>query len=165
MTLPDILEDTVPQTDLDTTNVKTAEFLQEILLKAMSEGRLTSGIFECANVFRMSPDKVRLCVLPVSASTDVSVHIQHKLIEAYCWENEIPLLKVGSAEKLSAILHLGEKKIHQKSKKATPVTRASVDCSCVLVTNPTKHKTGEVDVNYSLFEDIWPQRVIELPPD
>ncbi|KAK3600068.1 hypothetical protein CHS0354_003907 [Potamilus streckersoni] len=165
MTLPDVVEEIVLKTDLDTTNVKTAEFLQEVLLKAMSEGRLTSGIFECANVFRMDPDKVRLCILPVTSSTDVAIHIQHKLIEAYCWENEIQLLKVGSAEKLSAILHFGEKKRHQKSKKATPVTRASVDCSCVLVTYPPKHERGEDDVNYAFMEDIWPQQVIELPPD
>ncbi|KAK3604490.1 hypothetical protein CHS0354_001169 [Potamilus streckersoni] len=165
MTFPDVLEETEQKTELDTTNVKTAEFLQKLLLKAMSEGRLTSGMFECANVFRTDPEKVRLCILPVSASTDVSVRIQHKLIEAYCWENEIQLLKVDSVEKLSAILNSGEKKMHQKSTNAMPVTTASVDCSCVLVTFSPKDARHKDDESYAFMEHILSHQVIELPPD
>lgn len=42
-----------------------------------------------------NPDNVMLCVLPeVSGQHDVTVDIQHTLIEAFCWENEIKLLKV-----------------------------------------------------------------------
>ncbi|KAL3869247.1 hypothetical protein ACJMK2_041954 [Sinanodonta woodiana] len=165
MTLPDIVEETVQKTDIDTANVKTAEFLQEILLKAMSEGMLTNGIFECANVFRMDPGKVRLCILPVTSSLDVAINIQHKLIEAYCWENEILLLKVDSVEKLSAILNSGGKSMHQKSKNEMPVTTASVDCSCVLVTYPPKDEQGKDDESYAFMEHILPHHVIELPPD
>ncbi|KAK3604493.1 hypothetical protein CHS0354_001173 [Potamilus streckersoni] len=165
MTFPDVVEETVQKTDLDTMSVKTARFLKEALLKAMSEGRLTSGVFECAKVFRMDPDKVRLCILPVTSSTDVAIHIQHKLIEAYCWENEIQLLKVDSAEKLSVILNSGDNKKHQKSKKAMPVTTASVDCSCVLVTFPPKGARHKDDESYAFMEHIWSHQVIELPPD
>ncbi|KAK3604491.1 hypothetical protein CHS0354_001171 [Potamilus streckersoni] len=165
MTLPDVVEETVQETAIDKTKVKSAEFLQEVLLTAMSEGRLTSGIFECANVFRMDPDKVRLCILPVTSSTDVAIHIQHKLIEAYCWENEIQLLKVDSVEKLSAILNSGGKKMHQKSTNAMPVTTASVDCSCVLVTFSPKDARHKDDESYAFMEHILSHQVIELPPD
>ena len=35
---------------------------------------------------------IMLCLLP--ESDDISVSIHHKLIEAYCWENDIIVIKV-----------------------------------------------------------------------
>lgn len=42
-----------------------------------------------------APDDVTLCILPVGDNGDVTVHIHHTLMEAYCLENDIKLLKVG----------------------------------------------------------------------
>ena len=36
-----------------------------------------------------------LCVLPNVDASDLSINIQHKLIEAYCWENSVNVVKVG----------------------------------------------------------------------
>lgn len=41
-----------------------------------------------------SPDSVMLCVLPEDASNDVALHIHFTLIEAFCWENDIRVVKV-----------------------------------------------------------------------
>ena len=35
-----------------------------------------------------------LCVLPTVDASDLSINIQHKLIEAYCWENSVNVVKV-----------------------------------------------------------------------
>lgn len=48
-------------------------------------------IFSC---FCSSPETVRLCLLPEMAETDVTVQIHHKLVEAFCWENDIEVVKV-----------------------------------------------------------------------
>lgn len=42
-----------------------------------------------------NPENVMLCVLPQATfESDVTIHMQHTLIEAYCWENDITVLKV-----------------------------------------------------------------------
>ena len=41
-----------------------------------------------------SPDTVMLCILPEDASSDVALHIHFTLIEAFCWENDIRVVKV-----------------------------------------------------------------------
>jgi len=41
-----------------------------------------------------SPDSVMLCVLPEDTSGDVALHIHFTLIEAFCWENDIRIVKV-----------------------------------------------------------------------
>jgi len=35
-----------------------------------------------------------LCILPEDASNDVALHIHFTLIEAFCWENDIRVVKV-----------------------------------------------------------------------
>ena len=40
------------------------------------------------------PEQVMLCILPKVSDGDTLVNIQHKLIEAHCWENDVNLVKV-----------------------------------------------------------------------
>lgn len=41
------------------------------------------------------PEDVALCLLPdVVDCDDVTANIQHKLVEAFCWENDIEVIKV-----------------------------------------------------------------------
>ena len=39
-----------------------------------------------------------LCVLPENAVDDVTLHIHFTLIEAYCWENDIRVIKVRTKD-------------------------------------------------------------------
>jgi len=41
-----------------------------------------------------SPDSVMMCILPEDASNDVALHIHFTLIEAFCLENDIRVVKV-----------------------------------------------------------------------
>jgi len=38
-----------------------------------------------------------LCILPEDAANDVTLHIHFTLIEAFCWENDIRVVKVQTA--------------------------------------------------------------------
>ena len=46
-----------------------------------------------------------LCILPQNASSDVALHIHITLIEAFCWENDIRVVKVSFALKLRLTLN------------------------------------------------------------
>lgn len=63
-------------------------------MRAKEEDRITSGVFECASYLESYPDQVMLCLLPEATPDDIAASIQHKLIEAYCLENDIQVAKV-----------------------------------------------------------------------
>ena len=45
-----------------------------------------------------------LCVLPQDVHSDVTLHIQFTLLEAFCWENDIRVVKVDDVDKLGVAL-------------------------------------------------------------
>ena len=69
--------------------------LRECVRQAVADNRVTCGVYECAKLLRCGSDNVMLCLLPSAGNAnDVTVHIQHTLIEAFCWENDIKLIEV-----------------------------------------------------------------------
>jgi len=50
-----------------------------------------------------SPDSVMMCVLPEDASDDVALHIHFTLIEAFCLENDIRVVKVQFCPELQLL--------------------------------------------------------------
>ncbi|XP_045158926.1 growth arrest and DNA damage-inducible protein GADD45 alpha-like isoform X1 [Mercenaria mercenaria] len=84
--------------------VDIGQVLVEVLKQAVSQGRITLGGFECAEVLETCPEQVMLCILPKVSDSDTMINIQHKLIEAHCWENDVNVVKVDSAEKLVSLL-------------------------------------------------------------
>lgn len=50
------------------------------------------GFFLCRN-----PEGIMLCVLSENSASDVTLHIHLTLIEAFCWENDIGIIKVTAA--------------------------------------------------------------------
>ena len=65
---------------------------------------------------------MEMCILREGESNDISINIQHTLIEAYCWENDICVQKVGLEEKLSNVL------VNEKDN-----LNNNTDYSCILV--------------------------------
>ncbi|XP_033737040.1 growth arrest and DNA damage-inducible protein GADD45 alpha-like [Pecten maximus] len=157
MTLPDNIECATEQSTRRPTDIGMA--LREVLVKALANNRLTSGVFSCVTLLNTQPEDVSVCVLPdVGPQMDVTINIQHKLLEAYCWENDIPVLRVDSGDKLSAIL---------KSTAANNNASEMSDTSCVLVQNPVTSTKDDALINkfYNdvMASDIYPRPIIQLP--
>ena len=56
-------------------------------------------------LFSRHPESVERCILPcVDESTDFVMKIQNTLIEAYCLENEIDIVKALSTEDITSAL-------------------------------------------------------------
>lgn len=128
-------------------NTNTGRMLKDVLVQAQAEGRTTFGIYECAQLLNTAPDDVTLCILPVGDNGDVTVHIHHTLMEAYCLENDIKLLKVDSLEKLEGVFPVNENS-----------NTDAVDCSCILVKAPEK-----TDHVYNDLMDVVDGPVVEMP--
>jgi hypothetical protein len=69
--------------------------LKDSLQVAQDQGRITCGIYATATMLEACPDHVMFCVLPVTSCGIVEKDIQCTLIEAFCSENEVRLIKVG----------------------------------------------------------------------
>lgn len=75
-------------------------------------------------LFSSSPDVVSLCLLPEEQCKNISAHIQQKLIEAYCWENQIQVVNVDE----STLANLAKQNKARDSKE-------TADLYCMLVMN------------------------------
>lgn len=135
------------------------ETLAKVLVRAKNDDRITSGVFECIGYLEGDPDHVMLCLLPEATPDDIATSIQHKLIEAYCLENDIQVVKINNCEKFIELL--SNKAPEQKTVNDNPVMSPSVDCSCVLVGWPPKERSNKHENR--LMEQLWPNEIIDLP--
>nr|CAD7578710.1 unnamed protein product [Timema californicum] len=137
--------------------------LMSVLRRAESEKRLTCGMFPTLKTLEVDPCSALFCIIPQSLQCDSALHIHTVLLQAFCYENNIHIIKVDSAEKLANII--GGKK---KNKR--------LDSSCVLIhqtwstdqpdmtdqPNMTDTEKELVDFCDRIMDDI-PVPVIKLP--
>ncbi|XP_012944839.1 growth arrest and DNA damage-inducible protein GADD45 gamma [Aplysia californica] len=141
--------------------------LREVVWQAQEQGRLTCGVNDCAQLLEVDPYNVMLCVLPEAAASgsEVSLHIHHMLIEAFCREYDIRLVKVDSLSKMSDIV----KGRTPSTDNCVKVTRSSAaDTSCLIVQYPSDGTSEEDEVlaeyyKNVIFSDSSQTCVISLP--
>ncbi|XP_061657182.1 growth arrest and DNA-damage-inducible, gamma b, tandem duplicate 1 [Syngnathoides biaculeatus] len=103
----------------------TSQALEEVLVAAMGNDSLTVGVYECAKVMNLDPDSVSFCVLAVDENFewDVALQIHFTLIQSFCFDNDISIVRVSDMQRLAEIV--ADKSEHLE------------DAHCVLITNPT----------------------------
>lgn len=125
--------------------------IRAALWHAQTEKRLIVGLPEAVKSLSKTPDEYLFCILAPVDANDTSTHIQEVLLEAYCYENDIYILKVDAADKVSRILG-----IHTIE-------------SCVLIQKSMMHQDRLTVVENELVdycEDNWNEtnkKVINLP--
>ncbi|KAK3606128.1 hypothetical protein CHS0354_010757 [Potamilus streckersoni] len=153
MTLADISQCTMLESQKKTPS-NIGDSVRNMMKKAFHEERLCCGVFQCVNLLESDADSVMVCVLPEASSQNITTRIQHKLIEAYCRENSIKVLKVDNAEKLDMLFSATANNInktHDGGNDRNSVT--DLDLSCVLVKYP-KTLSAEDEYISSLCEDF-----------
>ncbi|RUS89424.1 hypothetical protein EGW08_002797 [Elysia chlorotica] len=80
--------------------------LKEVVWQAVEQGRVTCGVQNCAIQLETEPCVLPLCVLLAATPghSDISTSIHHMLIEAFCLEHSVQLIKVDSVCKLGQLL-------------------------------------------------------------
>lgn len=71
-----------------------AKSLRDTILAAKSQGRVKYGVLQAAKAME-TPENVMLCILTVDDIEDLTAHMYRTLIEAFCCENEIRVIKVS----------------------------------------------------------------------
>ncbi|XP_062844069.1 growth arrest and DNA-damage-inducible, alpha, a [Trichomycterus rosablanca] len=101
--------------------------LEEVLASALLRGCVTIGVYEAAKSMNVNPDNVELCVLATDDGEvkDVALQIHFTLIQAFCCENNINILRVNNTRRLAKILGGPAKPGGEQ-----------MDLHCILVTSP-----------------------------
>ncbi|XP_063002935.1 growth arrest and DNA damage-inducible protein GADD45 beta [Elgaria multicarinata webbii] len=104
-----------------------SEAVEQLLVAAQRQGCLTVGVYESAKLMNVDPDSVVLCLLAVDEEDegDIALQIHFTLIQAFCCDNDIHILRVSGMERLAAVL--GESPNDGGEPR---------DLHCILVTNP-----------------------------
>ncbi|KAL7826099.1 hypothetical protein SRHO_G00338370 [Serrasalmus rhombeus] len=100
--------------------------LEEVLTAALPLGCITVGVYEAAKSLNVDPDNVVLCLLATDEDDvqDVALQIHFTLIQAFCCENDINILRVNNMRRLAEIL------------EGVKPGGEPMDLHCVLVTKP-----------------------------
>ncbi|KAI2517524.1 growth arrest and DNA damage inducible alpha [Homo sapiens] len=95
---------------------KVGDALEEVLSKALSQRTITVGVYEAAKLLNV----------------DVALQIHFTLIQAFCCENDINILRVSNPGRLAELLLLET----DAGPAASEGAEQPPDLHCVLVTNP-----------------------------
>lgn len=83
-------------------NTKIGQTARLVLLRAAVEKRVIVGLSAAISMLSQTPDESLFCFL--AQSEDSATHMNKTLLEAFCNEHYIYIVKVDNAEKLSRIL-------------------------------------------------------------
>ncbi|KAM8930140.1 growth arrest and DNA damage-inducible protein GADD45 alpha [Pelodytes ibericus] len=133
--------------------------LEEVLSKAKHQRTITIGVYEAAKLLNADPDNVVLCLLAADETDDqdVALQIHFTLIQAFCCENDINILRVSNMSWLAEILGVSDK------------PGEPADLHCILINNPHPSQCKDTALNEvvcfcreSRFLDQWVP-VVNLP--
>ncbi|KAI8423895.1 hypothetical protein MSG28_012893 [Choristoneura fumiferana] len=117
----------------------TGQCIKTVLRRACMEKRLTVGLFPAIQYLSNNSNGALFCFTTEGPPGDSATHMQEVLLQAFCDENDIYVIKVDSESKMRKILGFG-----------CPVS----DYSCVLVHYPyTDPFSDSQDVDLSVLTD------------
>lgn len=128
--------------------------VRSALMKAQTESRLIVGLGSAIKVLSKAPEGSLFCIMAEPQAGDSATHMHEVLLQAFCYENDIYVIKVDSADKLSRILNMNTLETCCLVQKTW--TGDNEDDSC--------NKLESILVDHC--EDCWdlPQQpIIELP--
>lgn len=124
------------------------------LLRASIEKRVIVGLSDAIRALSQTPNNSLICFLAESEREDSATNMNVTLLEAFCYENDIYVIKVDCAEKLCRIL-------------GVPGTHP-----CALIQKPMQTDTSSMEyltaaehalVDHCELHWDWPDQVLTLP--
>lgn len=102
--------------------------VEQLLVTAQRQDRLTVGVYEAAKLMNVDPDSVVLCLLAMDEEEegDIALQIHFTLIQSFCCDNDIDIVRVSGMHRLAQLL--GEPAEAQGAAEAR-------DLHCLLVTS------------------------------
>lgn len=136
---------------------KIGDIVRTVLLAAQKTKRIVLGFSDAIKVLSKTPEDVEFCFLAEPKDGDSATHMHEVLLQAFCYENGIYIIKVDSGRKL-----------------ATALGTNHPDEACVLVRKScttgrgdrVSATTDDEDVLVNFCEKCWDNTdkcIVELP--
>lgn len=134
-----------------------------VLAQAKIERRLICGLYQAIVYLQENVDDALLCLLPETRPGDVTAHMQTVLLQAYCYENCIPVITVDSGKRLAELCGISSN------------TKDGATCACAVITrdqNIPWDENGDPPLSpgektlsdfYECTIEEFPRPVIALP--
>uniref|UniRef100_A0A1A9W135 Ribosomal protein eL8/eL30/eS12/Gadd45 domain-containing protein n=1 Tax=Glossina brevipalpis TaxID=37001 RepID=A0A1A9W135_9MUSC len=90
--------------DQEMNDSKIGRTVKTALIKAQSETRVIVGLSAAIKVLSKAADGTLFCLLAEPQDGDSATHMHEVLLEAFCYENDIYVIKVDCPIKMSRIL-------------------------------------------------------------
>ncbi|XP_030289717.1 growth arrest and DNA damage-inducible protein GADD45 beta [Sparus aurata] len=125
MTLEEVVGSNSTEKKMET----VSQALEELLVAAQRQDCLTVGVYESAKLMNVDPDSVVLCVLATDEEDedDIALQIHFTLLQAFCCDNDINILRLSGMRRLAQLLEDGTEDGNGNEPR---------DLHCILVTNP-----------------------------
>ncbi|KAM7012347.1 growth arrest and DNA damage-inducible protein GADD45 beta-like [Tautogolabrus adspersus] len=125
MTLEEVVGSNSTEKKMET----VSQALEELLVAAQKQDCLTVGVYESAKLMNVDPDSVVLCVLATDEEDedDIALQIHFTLLQAFCCDNDINILRVSGVGRLAHVLEEDTGDSNGNEPR---------DLHCILVTNP-----------------------------
>ncbi|XP_034532925.1 growth arrest and DNA damage-inducible protein GADD45 beta-like [Notolabrus celidotus] len=125
MTLEEVVGSNSAEKKMET----VSQALEELLVATQKQDCLTVGVYESAKLMNVDPDSVVLCVLATDEEDedDIALQIHFTLLQAFCCDNDINILRVSGMRRLAQVLEEDTKDSNGNEPR---------DLHCILVTNP-----------------------------
>lgn len=85
-------------------NNEIGSTVRSALLLAMKENRLVLGLLDTVKTLANEPEDSLFCIMAQPEIGDSATHMHEVLLEAYCYENGIYIIKVDNSSKLCRII-------------------------------------------------------------
>ncbi|KRT84615.1 ribosomal protein [Oryctes borbonicus] len=134
-----------------------------VLAQAKIERRLICGLYQAIVYLEENAEDALLCLLPESRPGDVTAHMQTVLLQAFCYENCIPVITVDSSQRLATLCGITSK------------AKEGGSCACAVVTrdpNIPWDENGDPPLSpgektlqdfYECTIEEFPRPVVQLP--
>lgn len=126
-----------------------AETVRSVLTIAQQNKRIVLGFSDAIKLLSKTPEEAQFCFLAEPKHGDSATHMHEVLLQAFCYEHDIYIIKVDSGKSLANILK----------------TNGS-DESCVLIRKSSQTKIAEEDLLINYLENCWDDSnycVVQLP--
>ncbi|KAM9358568.1 growth arrest and DNA damage-inducible protein GADD45 beta-like [Symphorus nematophorus] len=125
MTLEEVVGSNSTEKKMET----VSSALEELLVAAQRQDCLTVGVYESAKLMNVDPDSVVLCILATDEEDedDIALQIHFTLLQAFCCDNDINILRLSGVRRLSQLLEEQPEDSNGNEPR---------DLHCILVTNP-----------------------------
>ncbi|RUS75390.1 hypothetical protein EGW08_016852 [Elysia chlorotica] len=143
-----------PENQVDSRYLKAMGInLLTCIKQAHRKRHLICGMTACAEQLKRDPETVMMCILPED-SGNVAANIHQMLIEAFCRENFVPILKTTEPHKMDTLIN----KLNDKK---------DVDASCILLQNaklgPSKQDEALCKFYNDMMSNPHPMPYLTLP--